>query len=102
MWLMLQQDTPDDYVIATEETHSVREFCELAFARAGLNYDAYVKVDPKFYRPAEVHLLHGDCTKAREQLSWVPECSFAELVNRMVDADLARVQAEIDNRIVTV
>lgn len=102
MWLMLQQDTPDDYVIATEETHSVREFCELAFARAGLNYDAYVKVDPKFYRPAEVHLLHGDCTKAREQLGWVPECSFADLVNRMVDADLARVQAEIDNRIVTV
>ena len=102
MWLMLQQDTPDDYVIATEETHSVREFCELAFSRAGLNYDAYVKVDPKFYRPAEVHLLHGDCTKARKQLGWVPECSFAELVNRMVDADLARVQAEIDNRIVTV
>jgi GDPmannose 4,6-dehydratase len=102
MWLMLQQDTPDDYVIATEETHSVREFCELAFARAGLNYDAYVKVDPKFYRPAEVHVLLGDCTKARKQLGWVPECSFAELVNRMVDADLARVQAEIDNRIVTV
>ena len=102
MWLMLQQDTPDDYVIATEETHSVREFCELAFARAGLNYDAYVKVDPKFYRPAEVHVLLGDCAKARQQLGWVPECSFAELVNRMVDADLARVQAEIDNRIVTV
>jgi GDPmannose 4,6-dehydratase len=102
MWLMLQQDTPDDYVIATEETHSVREFCELAFARAGLNYDAYVKVDPKFYRPAEVHVLLGDCTKARKQLGWVPECSFAELVSRMVDADLARVQAEIDNRIVTV
>ena len=102
MWLMLQQDTPDDYVIATEETHSVREFCELAFGRAGLNYDAYVKVDPKFYRPAEVHVLLGDCTKARKQLGWVPECSFAELVNRMVDADLARVQAEIDNRIVTV
>ncbi len=102
MWLMLQQDTPDDYVIATEETHSVREFCELAFSRAGLNYDAYVKVDPKFYRPAEVHVLLGDCTKARKQLGWVPECSFAELVNRMVDADLARVQAEIDNRIVTV
>jgi GDPmannose 4,6-dehydratase len=102
MWLMLQQDTPDDYVIATEETHSVREFCELAFARVGLNYDAYVKVDPKFYRPAEVHLLHGDCTKARKKLGWKPECSFPELVNRMVDADLARVQAEIDNRIVTV
>ena len=102
MWLMLQQDTPDDYVIATEETHSVREFCELAFARADLDYNAYVKVDPKFYRPAEVHVLHGDCSKASNELGWVRECSFPELVNRMVDADLARVQAEIDNRIVTV
>ena len=102
MWLMLQQDTPDDYVIATEETHSVREFCELAFARVDLDYNTYVKVDPKFYRPAEVHVLHGDCTRARNELGWVRECSFPELVNRMVDADLARVQAEIDNRIVTV
>lgn len=102
MWLMLQQDTPDDYVIATEETHSVREFCELAFSRVGLDYNDFVKVDPKFYRPAEVHVLLGDCTRAREELGWERECSFPELVNRMVDADLARVQAEIDNRIVTV
>ncbi|MBX3175865.1 MAG: GDP-mannose 4,6-dehydratase [Candidatus Hydrogenedentes bacterium] len=102
MWLMLQQDTPDDYVIATEETHSVREFCELAFGRAGLDYNDYVKVDPKFYRPAEVELLLGDCTKAKKQLGWERECSFPELVHRMVDADLERVQAEIDNRIVVV
>jgi len=102
MWLMLQQDTPDDYVIATEETHSVRDFCELAFGRVDLDYKEFVKVDPKFYRPAEVHVLLGDCTKARKQLGWKRECSFADLVNRMVDADLERVQAEIDNRVVTV
>lgn len=102
MWLMLQQDTPEDYVIATEETHSVREFCELAFGHVDLDYNDFVKVDPKFYRPAEVHVLLGDCTKAREKLGWAPACSFADLVKRMVDADMERVQAEIDNRIVTV
>tara|TARA_R110001592_G_scaffold189189_3_gene434626 strand:+ start:1237 stop:2235 length:999 start_codon:yes stop_codon:yes gene_type:complete len=102
MWLMLQQDTPDDYVIATEETHTVREFCELAFGRVDLDYNDYVVVDPKFYRPAEVELLLGSCAKAKKQLGWERECSFAELVNGMVDADLERVQAEIDNRIVTV
>lgn len=102
MWLMLQQDTPDDFVIATEETHSVREFCELAFGRVDLDYNDFVKVDPKYYRPAEVHVLLGDCTKARNQLGWNPDCTFADLVNRMVDADMERVRAEMDNRVVTV
>ena len=102
MWLMLQQDIPDDYVIATEETHSVREFCELAFGRVDLDYNDFVTVDPKFYRPAEVELLLGDCTKAKEKMGWERECSFADLVNRMVDADMDRVQAELENRIVTV
>lgn len=102
MWLMLQQDTPDDYVIATEETHKVRDFCELAFGRVDLDYNDYVKVDPKFYRPAEVELLLGDCTKARKQLGWERKCSFQDLVYQMVDADMARVQAEIDNRIISV
>jgi len=102
MWLMLQQDEPSDFVIATEETHSVRDFCKLAFARVDLDFNEFVKVDPKFYRPAEVELLLGDCSKAKRELGWERECSFAELVNRMVDADMERVQAEIDNRVVTV
>ena len=102
MWLMLQQETPDDFVISTGETHSVREFCELAFARVDLDYNEFVKVDPKFYRPAEVHVLLGDCKKAKEKLGWAPECTFPDLVNQMVDADMERVQAEIDNRVVTV
>jgi GDPmannose 4,6-dehydratase len=88
MWLMLQQDEPDDYVIATGETHSVREFCEIAFAHLGLDYRDFVFEDPQFYRPAEVNLLIGDATKAREKLGWKPETSFRQLVERMVDADL--------------
>ena len=95
MWLMLQQDTPDDYVIATEETHSVREFCELAFARVGLDYKNYVVTDPKFFRPAEVDILLGDCTKAKTKLGWVPQVSFKGLVDMMVDADLERVRKQI-------
>lgn len=90
MWLMLQQDTPDDYVIATGETHSVQEFCELAFGRAGLDYRDHVYRDPRFVRPAEVDLLIGDATKANNQLQWKPEISFAELVGEMVDADIER------------
>jgi GDPmannose 4,6-dehydratase len=89
MWLMLQQDEPDDYVIATGETHTVREFCELAFARVGLDYRDHVAIDPRYYRPAEVDLLLGDGAKAREKLGWSPRVSFAGLVNMMVDADLA-------------
>jgi GDPmannose 4,6-dehydratase len=87
MWLMLQQDTPDDYVIATGETHSVREFCELAFKRAGLNYEDHIVIDERHVRPAEVDLLVGDSTKARNQLGWEPAVAFPELVEMMVDAD---------------
>jgi GDPmannose 4,6-dehydratase len=93
MWRMLQRDEPDDYVVATGETHSVREFFETAFAHAGLEPDRYVKSDPQFLRPAEVDQLVGDPTKAREQLAWEPRHSFRELVEMMVDADLARLSA---------
>jgi GDPmannose 4,6-dehydratase len=90
MWLMLQQDTPDDYVISTGETHTVKEFCEIAFDRAGLDYKKHVEIDPRFIRPAEVDLLLGDCTKAKTKLGWKPETSFKELVHLMVDTDLER------------
>jgi GDPmannose 4,6-dehydratase len=88
MWMMLQQDEPDDFVVATGETHSVREFCELAFARAGLDYRDHVTQDERFMRPAEVDLLIGDASKARKVLGWEPKTSFGDLVNMMVDADL--------------
>lgn len=89
MWLMLQQKTPEDFVIATGETHSIAEFCEIAFARAGIkNWREYVYVDPQFIRPAEVDLLLGDANKAKTKLSWSPKTSFKELVHIMVDADL--------------
>jgi len=87
MWLMLQQDKPDDYVIATGETHSVKEFVEAAFGCLGLDWKKYVKVDKSFYRPAEVHLLIGDCRKAARKLKWKPEVRFRELVEMMVNAD---------------
>ena len=89
MWLMLQQDRPDDYVLATGEAHSVREFCEIAFGHAGLDWEQYVVVDPEFFRPAEVDYLLGDPSKARTELSWKPTTSFEQLVTMMVDADLA-------------
>jgi len=88
MWLMLQQDKPDDYVIGTGEAHSVREFAEIAFNHVGLNYKDYVKVDKRFFRPAEVHLLVANPAKAREKIGWKPTVSFKELVKMMVDADL--------------
>lgn len=91
MWLMLQQDKPDDYVIGSGELHSVEEFVDLAFTRVGLNWRDYVVVDPKFYRPAEVDVLHGDASKARQQLGWTPTVSFQELVETMVDADMERL-----------
>jgi len=91
MWRMLQQDEPGDYVVATGETHTVREFCELAFERAGLDWERYVVVDEIFVRPAEVDLLLGDPTRAREVLAWSPTVSFGELVEMMVDADLERI-----------
>jgi GDPmannose 4,6-dehydratase len=88
MWLMLQQDQPGDYVVSTGETHSVREFCELAFERVGLDYADFVVQDDRFFRPAEVDLLVGDAAKAHDVLGWKPKTSFADLVNMMVDADL--------------
>ncbi|MEM4307475.1 MAG: GDP-mannose 4,6-dehydratase [Thermoplasmata archaeon] len=91
MWLMLQQDKPDDYVIATGETHTIREFVELAFEYAGIdNWEKYVKTDQKFYRPAEVHVLCGDASKANRVLGWKPKVTFKELVKIMVEADLER------------
>jgi GDPmannose 4,6-dehydratase len=89
MHLMLQQDEPDDYVVAMGETHSVREFCDAAFSHVGLNYEDYVKEDPQFYRPAEVDLLIGDASKAKENLGWAPTYTFDSLVKEMVDSDLA-------------
>ena len=90
MWRMLQQDEPDDYVIGTGHTWSVRELCDAAFRRVGLDYREFVKQDPRFFRPAEVDLLVADPSKARAKLGWEPETSFAKLVEMMVDADLAR------------
>ena len=95
MWLMLQQEKPDDYVIATGEAISVREFLDLAFTRVGLNYKDYVVVDPKFLRPAEVDYLMGDPSKARKQMGWVPEVNIQGLVNMMVDADLERIRRSL-------
>ena len=92
MWLMLQQDEPDDFVVCTGETHSVREFCELAFGRLNLNWEDHVVVDEAFLRPAEVDLLVGDSSKAAERLGWKPQTDFADLVEMMVDADLALLE----------
>jgi GDPmannose 4,6-dehydratase len=88
MWLMLQQPAGDDYVLATGETHSVREFLELAFEHVGLDWQKHVEIDPKFFRPAEVDLLIGNAEKARKQLNWSPKTKFADLVHLMVDADV--------------
>ncbi len=93
MWLMLQQKAPDDYVISTGTSHSVRDLVEVAFAHVGLNWQNYVVLDPAFLRPAEVDLLVGDPTKARTALGWEPKVDFAGLVRMMVDADIARVGA---------
>ncbi|MDX6376686.1 MAG: GDPmannose 4,6-dehydratase [Gaiellaceae bacterium] len=91
MWLMLQQETPNDYVIATGETHSVREFVDTAFAYAGLDADRHVVIDQAFMRPAEVDQLIGNPARARTELGWTPRTTFRELVEMMVDADLARL-----------
>ena len=88
MWLMLQQSEPDDYVIATNETHSVKEFLEVAFDHVGLDWQKYVEIDPRYYRPAEVDLLIGDYSKAKQKLGWEPKVRFAELTRLMVDADV--------------
>lgn len=91
MWLMLQQDEPDDYVISTNETHTVKEMCEVAFSRVGLNYEDYVVQAPEFFRPAEVQLLIGDSSKARKKLGWKTEVDFRSLIEMMVDADVERI-----------
>lgn len=90
IWLMLQQGEPEDYVVSTDETHSVKEFVEIAFAHVGLDWEKYVIVDPKFVRPAEVDLLVGDSSKAREKLKWQPKVKFEDLIKMMVDADIER------------
>src|SRR5919106_3029113 len=93
MWRMLQRDQPQDYVIGSGETHSVRELVELAFAHVGLDYRQYVVSDPRFHRPAEVDVLLADPTRARTELGWKPRVSFPELVAMMVDADMTRLSA---------
>ena len=95
MWLMLQADTPGDFVVATGEQHSVREFCEIAFGTVGLNLEDYVGIAPRFYRPAEVETLLGDPSKARTELGWEPQVTFEQLVTMMVEEDLHRVEREI-------
>ena len=95
MWRMLQQDNPDDYVVATNELYSVRDFCEKTFSKLDLDYQKYVEIDPRFYRPAEVELLLGDATKALTQLSWKPQTSFDQLVDMMCENDLAIAKREL-------
>jgi GDPmannose 4,6-dehydratase len=101
MWLMLQQDKPDDFVIATGETHTVREFAEEAFKHAGLDWDKYVKFDERYLRPAEVDLLIGDASKAKKKLGWQPKTTFKELVKVMVDADVADLEARLAGHVQT-
>ncbi len=91
MWLMLQQDAPDDYVVATGEVHTVRDFCEAAFAHVGLDYEKHVVVDERFFRPVDVHVLYGDPSKAKAVLGWEPKVGFGQLVQMMVDADMERI-----------
>jgi GDPmannose 4,6-dehydratase len=95
MWLMLQQDEPSDYVVATGETHSVREFCEVAFDRVDLDWEQHVVIDERYFRPAEVDLLVGDSSKARAALGWEPRTSFRDLVEQMVDADMALLEGRL-------
>lgn len=99
MWLMLQQDEPDDYVIATNETHSIREFLDLAFARVNLDWKKHVEIDPRYYRPAEVDVLIGDYSKAKKKLGWEPKIKFAELVADMVDADIKLLKDHLEGRV---
>ncbi|MGA3195224.1 MAG: GDP-mannose 4,6-dehydratase [Terriglobales bacterium] len=99
MWLMLQQEKPDDYVIATGETHSVRRLLEIAFSHVGLDYQKHVEIDPELLRPADVQHLRGDCTKARRVLGWTPEVSFEKLVEMMVDSDLEQASREVSGKV---
>jgi GDPmannose 4,6-dehydratase len=99
MWLMLQQPEPDDYVIATGETHSIREFLDVAFGHVGLDWRKHVEIDSRYYRPAEVDLLIGDYSKARRKLGWQPKTKFAELARLMVDADIQLLKDHREGRI---
>src|SRR5512139_109260 len=99
MWLMLQADEPDDYVVATNEAHSVREFLELAFGHVGLDWRKYVEIDPRYYRPSEVDVLLGDASKAKEKLGWEPRVRFQELVELMVDADVAALRDQMAGKV---
>ena len=99
MWMILQQDQPDDYVIATGETHSVKEFCEEAFAYVGLDWSQYVEIDKRYYRPAEVDLLIGDASKAKQVLGWEPKTRFKDLVKLMVDAALKTLQDQLAGKV---
>ena len=98
MWLMLQQDKPDDYVVATGEIHTIRDFLDLSFGHADLEWQKYVEIDPKYYRPAEVDVLIGDASKAKKQLGWVPKTKFPELVRIMTDADIALLANEMSGK----
>jgi GDPmannose 4,6-dehydratase len=98
MWLMLQQERPDDYVVATGETHSIREFLDVAFGHVGLDWSRHVEIDPRYYRPAEVDLLIGDASKARRQLGWEPRTRFIDLVKLMVDSDVQRLKDHREGR----
>jgi len=99
MWLMLQQPEADDYVIATGETHSIREFLDIAFEHAGLDWKKYVEIDPRYYRPAEVELLIGDYSKAKKKLGWEPKTRFVDLVKLMVDADIQLLKDHMEGRV---
>jgi GDPmannose 4,6-dehydratase len=99
MWLMLQQPKPDDYIIATNETHSIREFLEAAFGHVGLDWRKHVEIDPRYFRPAEVDLLIGDYSKAKKQLGWEPKTRFADLVKMMVDADVELLRRHREGKI---
>jgi GDPmannose 4,6-dehydratase len=96
MWMMLQAKTPVDYVIATGESHTVKEMLELAFDRLQLDWEKHVKIDPKYYRPTEVDLLIGDASKAKKDLGWQPKIKFQELIAMMVDADLTAEKERLD------
>jgi GDPmannose 4,6-dehydratase len=95
MWLILQQHKPDDYVISTGQTHTVKEFVQIAFSYAGLDWKKYVKIDKNFYRPSEVHLLLGDYSKAKKKLGWKPKIKFKELVKMMVESDLQMLKTKV-------
>jgi GDPmannose 4,6-dehydratase len=100
MWMMLQQDEPDDFVIGTGEAHTPREFAQLAFAHADLDWERYVEVDPKYYRPSEVDFLLADASKAKRVLGWEPKTTFEELVRIMVEADVQLLNEELSGKLV--